>query len=74
MYGAPDMGPGVLSAQAPSLLQLLYAGERAAPSCKSESRKGKVHRSPQPVTNKHELPNSRMCISLSLSLCASRSA
>lgn len=35
---------GVLSAQAPSLLQLLYAGERAAPSCKSESRKGKAHR------------------------------
>lgn len=66
-------GLGALGAQALSLLQLLYADERAAPSCKCESRRGKAHRFPQPAANKHELPSviSRVCwyLSLPLSLC-----
>lgn len=69
VYGAPDMPWGVLGAQAPWLLQLLYAGEAGDPilQMRVEERKGPPV--PQPVTNKHELPNPRIvCMSLSLTL------
>lgn len=69
-YGAPTC-PGVCWVpKRPGSCSYYTPAKRATPSCKCESRRGKAHRSPQPVTNEHELPNPRLvCISLSAWLC-----
>lgn len=64
MYGAPDMPRVPWKAQAPSLLQLLYAGEGGKPRCKCESRKAKAHRFPQPVTTNTSFLNLEACACL----------
>lgn len=38
-------------------------GREGEPCCRSESRKAKAHRFPQPVTAKHELPNPQARVS-----------
>lgn len=55
---------GCPSALAPAATIRGRAGD---PSCKGESRKRKAHRFPQPVTTKHELPSSRVYLSVCLS-------